>query len=523
MMNKKDAYGQIDQILDFDSKEISRIFEEEASNFVTESHVHEIGYILSISDGIAIVDGLLHAFMDEVIKFENNTEGIVKELTNSYVRVVLFGNFRTIKSGMRAFRTHKTISVGVGYDILGRVVDAFGNPIDGGPGINIEQDMPIETSAPQIPERKAIREPMNTGIISIDAIIPIGRGQRELIIGDQQTGKTSVAVSAILNQLKYVGTPREMKCVYVAIGQKTDSVMRVYNTLKKHGAMAYTTIVSATASYSAMQQFIAPYTGCAIAEFFMQRKHDCLIIYDDLSKHAIAYREISRLLGRGAGRDAYPADAFYVHARLLERAACLSEGGSITALPIIETQAGDVSAYISTNVISITDGQIFLDTTLFREAQRPAVDVGISVSRIGGDAQANITKKTAKGIRIELSRYQELKNYAEFAGNALGKEQRQMLDNGRKLTLALIQSENVLYSEAEQAIVMITYQILVNPEQDLKDIQHNIREFFNFMNTRYTTMMEYFAQERDITPDLIAQIRDIATMYVKSHTKDSVK
>lgn len=518
MINKKDIYKKIDSILNINTDDISKIFREESSNIMEQSQTHEIGYVKSIADGIAIIEGLFHAFIDEVITFENGISGVVKELTHEYVKVVLFENFKTVKSGMKAFRTQKTVSIGVSNDILGRVVDAFGNAVDGGPKIHVTQDMSIESTAPQISDRKAIREPMNTGIMAIDSMIPIGRGQRELIIGDPQTGKTSIAISTILNQKKYAGTNKEVKCIYVAIGQKTDAVMRVYNMLQAHDAMSYTTIVSASASYAAMQQFIAPYAGCAIAEFFMQQGHDCLIIYDDLSKHAIAYREISRLLGRSAGRDAYPADVFYIHARLLERAACLHDGGSITALPIIETQNDDISAYIPTNVISITDGQIFLNTEMFRICQRPAVNIGFSVSRIGSDAQSKILKKTSKGLRIELSRHQELKNYAEFAGNAIGAEQKQILDDGHKLTLALIQDEGTLYSDAEQAIIILTYKIIVDPNKNAKYIQDDIKEFFNCIKHKHSSMMQYFDKERDITDEFKDRIIEIAHTYIKTRS-----
>ena len=504
---------RIDEIMNIDLEKISTVFEEEANKVIHESSVKEIGYVESVHDGIVIANGLLYAFIDEVIKFEDDSKGIVKDLSHTQVYIVLLDKFCGVKAGMKAFRTAEKMNVGCSYELLGRVVDALGNPIDGGLEINVEEYMPVMSKAHGLVNRKTVNEPLSTGFIAIDSAIPIGRGQRELIIGDSQTGKTSLAVATILNQRKYFGTDREVKCIYVAIGQKTDSLMRIYDQLKENKALDYTVIVAGTASYSAIQQFIAPYTGCAIAEFFMKRKHDCLIIYDDLSKHAVAHRENCRLLKRGAGRDAYPADSFYIHARLLERAACLKNGGSITALPIMETQNGDVSDYISTNVISITDGQIVLDADLFREGNRPSIDIGKSVSRVGSSAQSDLIKKTSKGLRIELSRYKELKSYSEISGSAIGKDQKKTLDEGQKLTAALIQSELTLYSESEQAIILITYTNIINPLKKIQDIKDDIKKFLDFMHANYAHMMESLEQNRTINKHTITEILNISNQY----------
>lgn len=512
---------KINDILNINIDDVSKELDE----MINSPHIiemKEIGYVKSVADGIVCVEGILDAFIDEIVTFENGVKGIVKELDQVIVKVVLFDNMRGVNAGMKVSRTKQRISVGVGEEILGRVVDVFGNPVDGMGNIKVQAYMPTESSAPQMSQRKAVRRPMNTGIVYIDSMIPIGRGQRQLIIGDAQTGKTSLAISTIINQKRFANTKDKVICIYVAIGQKTDSIVKIHNLLKHEGAMPYTVIVYASASSAAIQQYTAPYSGCAIAEYFMNLGYDCLVVYDDLSKHSIAYREISRLLKRTAGRDAYPADAFYVHARLLERAACMKEGGSITALPIIETQSGDVSSYIATNVISITDGQIFLDSDLFKRGFRPAVDVGISVSRIGSDAQENITKNTAKGLRIELSRYKELRGYAEFAGSAIGEEQKKFLSKGKKLINTLVQNTNQVYSTTEQAILLIVYNIVARESDDFGLVLEDITAFLNFMREHHSDLMEHLDKTLDITPDEIRSITSIASKYIaSSETKNT--
>ena len=388
------------------AEDIISIIQSEIENFDVDNTSEETGTVIYVGDGIVTVYGIDHAMYGEVVVFDNGVKGMVQDIRQNEIGVILFGRDTGIKEGTKVVRTKKKAGIPVGNEYIGRVINALGEPIDGGAEIKADGYRPIEEEAPGIIERKSVDTPMETGILSIDSMFPIGRGQRELIIGDRQTGKTSIATDTILNQ-----KGKGVICIYVAIGQKASSVAKIVNTLEKYDAMDYSIVLSSTASEPASLQYIAPYAGTALAEYFMHQGKDVLIVYDDLSKHAVAYRAISLLLERSPGREAYPGDVFYLHSRLLERSSRLSDklgGGSITALPIIETQAGDVSAYIPTNVISITDGQIFLESNLFFEGMRPAVNVGLSVSRVGGAAQTKAMKKACGSIRIDLAQYLSL-------------------------------------------------------------------------------------------------------------------
>ena len=395
--------------------EIISILKEEIKNYDEISKDQEVGTVISVGDGIATVYGIDHAMYGEVVTFENGLKGMVQDVRANSMGCILFGKDTGIKEGTKVARTGKQAGIPVGDKFIGRIVNALGEPVDGKGEIQAEEYRPIENPAPGIIDRKSVTVPLETGILSIDSMFPIGRGQRELIIGDRQTGKTSIATDTIINQ-----KGKDVICIYVAIGQKASTVAKVVSNLEKYGAMEYTTVFSATASDCAPLQYIAPYAGTALAEYFMYQGKDVLIVYDDLSKHAVAYRALSLLLERSPGREAYPGDVFYLHSRLLERSSRLSEeagGGSITALPIIETQAGDVSAYIPTNVISITDGQIFLESDLFFSGMRPAVNVGLSVSRVGGAAQTKAMKKASGSVRIDLAQYREMEVFTQFSSD----------------------------------------------------------------------------------------------------------
>ena len=411
----------------------------------------QTGKVLSVGDGIARVSGLDFVCYGEIVAFDCGMKGMVQELTEDSVGVVLFGDDREVEEGSVVYRTGKTAGVPASDKLVGRVIDALGTPIDGGAEITADAYMPIETPAPGIVDRRPVNRPLETGILAIDSMFPIGRGQRELIIGDRQTGKTTLALDAILNQ-----KGKDVICIYVGIGQEASSVARFAETLKKHGAMDYCILVCSFASDSASLQYIAPYSGCAIGEYFMNKGKDVLIVYDDLSKHAVAYRSLSLLLGRSPGREAYPGDVFYLHSRLLERAAQLSDergGGSMTALPVVETQAGDISAYIPTNIISITDGQIFLAGDLFYSGQRPAVNVGISVSRVGGDAQTKAMKSAAGPLRLDLAQYREMEVFMQFSSD-LDEATKRMLSYGRTLMMLLRQPQNSPLAMHQQVILL---------------------------------------------------------------------
>ncbi len=397
------------------AEEVLALLKQEIESYEFESHTQETGSVIWVGDGIATIYGLDQVMYGEIVVFENGVKGMVQDLKRNSVGCLLFGSDTGIKEGTKVTRTKKKAGIPVGHDFIGRVINALGEPIDGKGDIQEEDYRPIENEAPGIVERKSVSVPLETGILSIDSMFPIGRGQRELIIGDRQTGKTSIATDTIINQ-----KGKDVICIYVAIGQKASTIAKVVSTLQKNDAMEYTTIVAATASDPAPLQYIVPYSGTALAEHFMEQGKDVLVVYDDLSKHAVAYRALSLLLERSPGREAYPGDVFYLHSRLLERSARLSDekgGGSISALPIIETQAGDVSAYIPTNVISITDGQIFLETNLFNAGMRPAVNVGLSVSRVGGAAQTKAMKKAAGSLRIDLAQYREMEVFTQFSSD----------------------------------------------------------------------------------------------------------
>ena len=438
--------------------EVTKLLKEQIKNFGKKTEVSEIGKVLSVGDGIARVFGLDNVQAGEMVEFDDGSKGMALNLESDNVGVVIFGDDRRIKEGDTVKRTNSIVDVPVGKELLGRVVDGLGNPIDGKGNLSEKlKRKRVEVKAPGIIPRQSVSEPMQTGLKSIDTLIPIGRGQRELIIGDRQTGKTAVAIDTIINQKEINNSNDEKKklyCVYVAIGQKRSTVAQINKTLEEAGAMKYTTIVAATASDSAPLQFLAPYTGCTIGEYFRDNGMHALIIYDDLSKQAVAYRQMSLLLRRPPGREAYPGDVFYLHSRLLERAAKLSDangGGSLTALPIIETQAGDVSAYIPTNVISITDGQIFLETELFNQGIRPAVNVGLSVSRVGSAAQTKAMKKVAGSIKLELAQYREMAAFAQF-GSDLDESTQKLLNRGAKLTELLKQDQYSPLTVGEQVV-----------------------------------------------------------------------
>lgn len=416
--------------------EIISVLKSEIEAFEVKTQVSETGTIVAVGDGIATVYGISHAMYGEIVEFETGVRGIVQNLEMKTVGVVLLGSDKGLTEGSKVYRTGKKAGIPVGDAMLGRVVNSLGAPIDGKGNIETTDYRPIENEAPGVVDRKSVTVPLETGILAIDAMFPIGRGQRELIIGDRQTGKTSIAIDTILNQ-----KDKDVICIYVAIGQKASTVSKIVTTLKKFGAMDYSIVVSSTASDSAPLQYIAPYSGTAIAEYFMYKGKDVLIVYDDLSKHAVAYRAMSLLLKRPPGREAYPGDVFYLHSRLLERSSRLSDelgGGSITALPIIETLAGDVSAYIPTNVISITDGQIFLESELFFSGIRPAVNVGLSVSRVGGAAQTKAMKKVAGSLRIDLAQFREMEIFTQFSSD-LDKSTQELLDHGHRLVELLKQ------------------------------------------------------------------------------------
>ena len=433
------------------SEEIISILKTEIENYDMVSKDQEVGTVIWVGDGIATIYGIEHAMYGEIVIFENGVRGMVQDIKRDQVGCIIFGKDTEIKEGTKVTRTKKKAGIPVGDAYLGRIINALGAPIDGKGEIKADDYRAIEQEAPGIVDRQSVKQPMETGILAIDSMFPIGRGQRELIIGDRQTGKTSIAVDTILNQ-----KGKDVVCIYVAIGQKASTVAKLVNTLTKNGAMDYSIVLSSTASESASLQYIAPYAGTALAEYFMYKGKDVLIVYDDLSKHAVAYRALSLLLERSPGREAYPGDVFYLHSRLLERSSKLNDelgGGSITALPIIETQAGDVSAYIPTNVISITDGQIFLQTDLFFQGQRPAVDVGISVSRVGGSAQIKAMKQVAGSLRLDLASYRELQAFTQF-GSDLDKATQDQLTRGSHMTELLKQGRYMPMPVAEQVIAI---------------------------------------------------------------------
>ena len=473
------------------SDEIISILKEEIENFDSVSKDSEVGTVVAVGDGIATIYGIDHAMYGEIVTFDTGLKGMVQDIQKNEIGVILFGRDTDIKEGTKVTRTGKKAGVPVGNKYVGRVVNALGAPIDGKGEIEADDYRPIEQEAPGIIDRKSVSVPMETGILSIDAMFPIGRGQRELIIGDRQTGKTAIAIDTIINQ-----KGQGVHCIYVAIGQKASTVANIVKTLEEFGAMDYTTIVASTASELAPLQYIAPYAGCAIGEEWMERGEDVLVVYDDLSKHATAYRTLSLLLRRPPGREAYPGDVFYLHSRLLERAARLSDelgGGSLTALPIIETQAGDVSAYIPTNVISITDGQIYLETEMFNAGFRPAINAGLSVSRVGGSAQIKAMKKIAGPIRTDLAQYRELAAFAQF-GSELDDDTKERLDQGERIREILKQPQyQPLPVEKQVAIIYaaVKKHLLDLPVDQILDFQ---KELFELIDTKYPEIFTSIAE-----------------------------
>ena len=479
-------------------------------SFTPNTKEQEVGFVVAVGDGIAKIQGIDHAMYGEIIEFESGAKGMVQDIKSDSIGCILFNKEDTVAEGDRVNRTGKKTGVPVGEGFLGRVVDALGTPIDGGGDIIASDFRPVEHEAPGIIDRKSVTVPLETGILAIDSMFPIGRGQRELIIGDRQTGKTSIAVDTIINQ-----KDKGVICVYVAIGQKASTVAKLVNTLDKHGALPYTIIMAATASDSSALQYIAPYAATSMAEYFMYKGKDVLIVYDDLSKHAVAYRALSLLLERSPGREAYPGDVFYLHSRLLERSSRLSDeagGGSITALPIIETQAGDVSAYIPTNVISITDGQIFLESSLFFSGQRPAVNVGLSVSRVGGAAQSKAMKKASGSIRIDLAQYREMEVFTQFSSD-LDQVTKNQLTYGKGLMELLKQPLCRPLSLHEQVITLVVatkkVMMLVENEQ-IKDFQIQMLDYFE---AHHPEIIREIENQKTLSEDLTQRIVDAATQF----------
>jgi F-type H+-transporting ATPase subunit alpha len=493
------------------SEQVVAILKKEIRDYDIITNDSETGSVIYVGDGIATVYGIDHAMYGEIVVFEDGTKGMVQDIRSDEIGCILFGKDTGIHEGTKVKRTHKSAGVPVGEAFLGRVVNALGEPIDGAGEIKADDYLPVEREAPGIIDRKSVNEPMETGILAIDSMFPIGRGQRELIVGDRQTGKTSIAVDTIINQ-----RGKDVICVYVAIGQKASTVAKLVNTLKKFNAMDYTIVLASTASEAAPLQYIAPYSGTSMAEYFMHKGKDVLIVYDDLSKHAVAYRALSLLLERSPGREAYPGDVFYLHSRLLERSSKLSDelgGGSITALPIIETQAGDVSAYIPTNVISITDGQIFLESDLFFSGMRPAVNVGLSVSRVGGAAQTKAMKKASGSIRIDLAQYREMEIFTQFSSD-LDDNTRAQLTYGKSLMELLKQPLCHPLSMAHQVITLClaTSKFFVKTEPaKIKEYQG---EVLNFFDTSYPEIIKELEEKKVLTDELKEKIMDAAEKFV---------
>lgn len=492
------------------SDEIISILKEEIENFDSVSKDSEVGTVVAVGDGIATIYGIDHAMYGEIVTFDTGLKGMVQDIQKNEIGVILFGRDTDIKEGTKVTRTGKKAGVPVGNKYVGRVVNALGAPIDGKGEIEADDYRPIEQEAPGIIDRKSVSVPMETGILSIDAMFPIGRGQRELIIGDRQTGKTSIALDTILNQ-----KGKDVICIYVAIGQKASTVAKVVNTLKNNDALDYTIVVSSTASDCAPLQYIAPYAGTAMAEHFMYQGKDVLIVYDDLSKHAVAYRALSLLLGRSPGREAYPGDVFYLHSRLLERSSRLSEeqgGGSITALPIIETQAGDVSAYIPTNVISITDGQIYLETEMFNSGFRPAVNAGLSVSRVGGSAQIKAMKKIAGTIRIDLAQYRELASFAQF-GSELDAETSERLAQGVRIKEILKQPQYQPMPVEYQIIIIYAAVKKLLLDIAVEDILTFESGLFDYIKTKYPEIPESIKNDKVLKEEVEEALRKAIGEY----------
>ena len=495
------------------SADVIPLIKDALSGWTPEIIAEEIGTVLTVGDGIASVGGIKNAAYGEILLFSSGVRGMVQELGRNDIGCILFGGEEEIFAGSTVKRTFKTAGVPVGEGFIGRVVDALGAPIDGKGEIEAADYRPIENPAPGIIERQPVDTPLETGILAIDSMFPIGRGQRELIIGDRQTGKTAIATDTILNQ-----KGKDVICIYVAIGQKASSVAQLVEELKRAGAMEYTIVVNASASDSAPLQYIAPYSGCAMGEYFMERGRDVLIVYDDLSKHAIAYRSLSLLLERAPGREAYPGDVFYLHSRLLERSARLSDkngGGSMTALPVVETQAGDVSAYIPTNVISITDGQIFLESSLFFAGQRPAVNVGLSVSRVGGDAQTKAMKKASGTLRLDLAQYREMEVFTQFASDLDDATKRQ-IQYGQGLMQALKQDRYQPYSMAEQVIILTVVLNRLFEDIPPDEVKSVIKKMLVYFDEKEFELCERIAETGIMTDDDRSAMISAARKFLKN-------
>ncbi len=493
--------------------EVSKILKQQLSQFEREIDTYETGVVLQVGDGIARIYGLSNAMASELIEFPHGVIGMVLNLEEDNVGAVLFGETTAIKEGDVVRRTGRIAEVPVGEELLGRVVNALGQPIDGGPAIQTKQTALIERKATGVITRQSVKEPLATGIKAIDSMIPIGRGQRELIIGDRQTGKTAIAIDTIINQ-----KGKGVFCIYVGIGQKESTIARVVQTLRDFGAMEYTTVVSAAASEPAPLQFIAPYCGAAMGEYYRDSGRHALCIYDDLSKHAVAYRQVSLLLRRPPGREAYPGDVFYLHSRLLERAAKMSDefgGGSLTALPVIETQAGDVSAYIPTNVISITDGQIFLESNLFYSGVRPAINVGISVSRVGGNAQIKAMKQVAGRLRLELAQYRELEAFAKF-GSDLDKATQQQLRRGARLVEILKQGQYTPYPFENQITIIYAATNGFLDEIPVEECRRYENELLESMQLRYKDLLTEIASKKELTDEMKNKLNTILKEFTEA-------
>ena len=503
-------HGEVKIVAFINSDEIISILRSEIEDYDTHARDQEVGTVISVGDGIAAVYGIDHAMYGEIVIFEDGLKGMVQDIRREDIGCILFGPDREVREGSKVTRTKKRAGIPVGEGFLGRVVNALGAPVDGKGDIISVDYRPIENEAPGIIDRKSVSVPMETGILAIDSMFPIGRGQRELIIGDRQTGKTSIAVDAILNQ-----KGKDVICVYVAVGQKASTVAKLVNTLNHHGAMDYTIVLSSTASEPAPMQYIAPYSGTALAEYFMHKGKDVLIVYDDLSKHAVAYRALSLLLERSPGREAYPGDVFYLHSRLLERSSRLKDelgGGSLTALPIIETQAGDVSAYIPTNVISITDGQIFLESDLFFSGMRPAVNVGLSVSRVGGAAQTKAMKKAAGSLRIDLAQCREMEVFTQFSSD-LDAATREQILYGRGLTELLKQPLYHPLSLRDRVISLVAAGGRMFLDVELPKIKEFQREMLAFFEESHPEIGKEIEESKALSDELKQKILEAVAEF----------
>ena len=496
-------------------EEISKVIRSQIKYYENAIQQNETGTILMVGDGIARASGLVNSMAGELLEFEDGNFGMAQNLEENSVSIVIFGSDENIGEGQTVKRTGKVVSVPVGEAMIGRVVNALGQPIDGAGPIDTKEFRPVETKAPGICERRSVYQPLQTGIKAIDSMIPIGRGQRELIIGDRQTGKTTIATDTIINQ-----KGKDVLCIYVAIGQKRSTVASLVENLTRNGAMDYTIVVAATASESSPMQYIAPYAGCAMGEYFMNQGKDVLIIYDDLSKHAVAYRALSLLIRRPPGREAYPGDVFYLHSRLLERAAKLDDehgGGSLTALPIIETQAGDVSAYIPTNVISITDGQIFLETELFHSGIMPAVNPGISVSRVGGDAQIKAMKKVAGTLKLIYSQYRELQSFAQF-GSDLDADTKARLEQGARIVEVLKQSQNAPVPVEKQVAILYAVTKGILEKVKVEDVNAYEAGLYTYLDADAAGLevMQLISTTGKLEPETEEKLRHVLEAYTEN-------